>query len=181
MMRLTLTLITMLAAMLWLAGCGNGGGNGGGAETGGTESDGTHTHADGTVHTGAEHGDEPSGGAEHGHHGEHDETPLGTTTIAGMIVTAAQGHGNVEAGKLGHLVIKLPYNDGGESIVRAWIGTKDRDLYLVERGEYAPSHDDYDVHVEAPAPLPDGAAWWIEIEKPDGTKVRGSIDMITKG
>jgi len=27
----------------------------------------------------------------------------------------------------------------------------------------------------APDPLPDGVMWWVEIEKPDGTKAIGSI------
>jgi hypothetical protein len=58
--------------------------------------------------------------------------------------------------------------------VRAWLGTEDRTLSLVGLGEYAPSHDDYDVHVTAPDPLPSPLMWWFEIETPDGTKVLGS-------
>jgi hypothetical protein len=86
----------------------------------------------------------------------------------------AQGHGAVAAGKEGHLVVKLPYNDGGATIVRAWIGTEDRTLSYVGKGQYAPSHDDYDVHATAPDPLPAETQWWIEIEQPDGTKLVGS-------
>ena len=106
---------------------------------------------------------------------EHDEIALGTHDIGGMQVEAAQGHGNVEPGKEVHLVIKLPYNDNGETTVRTWIGTEDRTLFSVGKGEYAPSHDDYDIHAVAPDPLPDGAKWWVEIEKPDGSKVVGSL------
>ena len=106
---------------------------------------------------------------------EHDEIALGTHDIGGMQVEAAQEHGNVEPGKEGHLVIKLPYNDNGETTVRTWIGTEDRNLFSVGKGEYAPSHDDYDIHAVAPDPLPDGAKWWVEIEKPDGTKGVGSL------
>jgi len=108
----------------------------------------------------------------------HDEVALGEFDIAGNIVKAAQGHGSVEPGKEGHLVITLPYKDDGETITRAWIGTADRTLSSVGKGEYAPSHDDYDIHAIAPEPLPAGAKWWLEIEKPDGTKAVGSIPLL---
>ncbi|MEQ8765954.1 MAG: hypothetical protein RL885_18695 [Planctomycetota bacterium] len=105
---------------------------------------------------------------------EHAEDPLGTVLIGDLEVELAQGHGGVEAGKEGHLVVKLPYNDQGATIVRAWLGTEDRFASLVGKGEYAPSHDDYDIHAVAPDPLPENTMWWIEIEKPDGTKLLGS-------
>lgn len=120
----------------------------------------------------AEAPDEHADEADH----EHAEDPLGTVEIGGLAVELAQGHGGVAAGKEGHLVVKLPDSDGGATIVRAWIGTEDRTLSYVGKGEYAPSHDDYDVHAIAPDPLPDGALWWIEIEKPDGTKLVGSVE-----
>lgn len=133
----------------------------------------THAHADGTTHT--DHEDELD------HEGEdhaHDEVSLGTVLIGDMSVELAQGHGSVAAGAEGHLVVKLPYTDNGASIVRAWIGTEDRTLSYVGKGEYAASHDDYDVHAMAPDPLPENAMWWIEIEKPDGAKVVGSAEPI---
>jgi hypothetical protein len=114
----------------------------------------------------------PEAKAEADH--SHDETPLGTVVIGDLEVTLAQGHGAVVAGKEGHLVVKLPYSDGGSTIVRAWIGTKDRTLSYVGKGEYAASHDDYDIHATAPDPLPFDAMWWIEVQKPDGTKIVGS-------
>ena len=49
---------------------------------------------------------------------------------------------------------------------------------MVGLGEYAASHDDYDVHAMAPAQLPVDALWWIEIEKPDGTTAIGSARPI---
>ena len=105
----------------------------------------------------------------------HDEDPLGTITLGEHTVELKQGHGAVEAGKEGHLVVKLPYNDAGATVVRAWIGTEDRTLSYVGKGEYAPSHDDYDIHASAPDPLPENAMWWVEIVQPDGTKLSGSI------
>lgn len=115
---------------------------------------------------------------EEAHEHEHEEIALGTFKIDGISVEAAQGHGNIEAGKEGHLVIKLPYKDDGGTVVRAWIGWEDRTLSSVGKGEYAPSHDDYDIHAVAPDPLPDGAKWWLEIEKPDGAKAVGSIPLL---
>lgn len=131
----------------------------------------THTHADGATHT-----DHAAAAPAEDH--AHDETPLGTVTIDDMRVELAQGHGAVVAGKESHLVVKLPYNDGGATIVRAWIGAEDRTLSIVGKGEYATDHDDYDIHAIAPDPMPVNALWWIEIEKPDGTKVVGSAAPI---
>lgn len=108
-------------------------------------------------------------------HAEGEEVPLGTFKAGDMEIDAAQGHGMVEAGKEGHLVVKLPYKDDGATVVRAWIGTDDRTLSAVGKGDYAPSHDDYDIHAIAPSPLPADAKWWVELEKPDGTKIVGSI------
>lgn len=138
----------------------------------------THVHADGTTH--AAHEPDPASHTDaEGDHAHHDdEVDLDSVTIAGMTIGLAQGHGAVEANKEGHLIVKLPYNDGGATIVRAWIGTADRTLSFVGKGEYAPSHDDYDIHAVAPDPLPADTMWWIEIEKPDGTKVVGSATPI---
>lgn len=113
----------------------------------------------------------PAGEEDH----EHAEDPLGTAVIGGLSVEFAQGHGGVVAGKEGHLVVKLPYSDSGATVVRAWIGTQDRTLSYVGKGEYARSHGDYDVHATAPDPLPANPMWWVEIEKPDGTKLVGSV------
>jgi hypothetical protein len=129
-----------------------------------------HPHADGETH-----GQPDAKKAEEGHDHAHDEVSLGKFKAGELEIEAAQGHGNVEAGKEGHLILKLPYKDDGATVVRAWIGTEDRTLSAVGKGEYAPSHDDYDIHAMAPSPLPADAKWWVEIEKPDGTKLTGSI------
>ncbi|MGE3181669.1 MAG: hypothetical protein AB7N71_08570 [Phycisphaerae bacterium] len=134
----------------------------------------SHAHADGSTHDDHADTEGTEGDADH----SHDEAPLGTVEIGGMKVELAQGHGKIEAGKEGHLVVKLPYNDNGETIVRAWIGTEDRTLSLVGKGEYAPSHDDYDIHAVAPDPLPENVMWWVEIQKPDGEKKLGSIQPL---
>jgi len=164
-MMKTSILALALSTPLWLVGCG---------ESAGEDNDeGTHTHADGTVHR--DHEDSEDEGHEHG-----EEVPLEDATIGEMTVALKQAHGAVEPGKQGHLVVKLPYNDDGATTVRAWIGTEDSTLSIVGKGEYAPSHDDYDIHTIAPDPLPENAMWWIEIEKPDGTKAVGKAKPITE-
>jgi len=115
----------------------------------------------------------PSVAAEDDH--VHNEEPLGSITLGEHTVELKQGHESVEPGKESHLVVKLPYNDAGATVVRAWIGTEDRTLSYVGKGEYAPSHDDYDIHATAPDPLPENPMWWVEIVKPDGTKLSASI------
>ncbi|MHC5002451.1 MAG: hypothetical protein ACYTJ0_04945 [Planctomycetota bacterium] len=170
-----ISLLLSVGLVLWVAGCTDAPGDAG-------SSPGTHTHEDGSTHE--DHGDEPAEDAGHAddHAGDedhaHDEVPLGTATIGEWQVELAQGHGAVVAGEESHLVVKLPYTDDGATVVRAWIGTDDRTLSFVGKGEYAPSHDDYDIHAMAPDPLPEDAMWWIEIEKPDGTKVVGSAKPI---
>ncbi len=140
--------------------------------------DDSHGHDQDSGHS---HQEEKATAEKEDDHDDHDhgeEVELGEFDIQGHKVKALQSHGKVEAGKEGHLVIALPYNDKGETVVRAWIGTEDRTLSSVGKGEYAPSHDDYDIHMIAPDPLPATAKWWLEIEKPDGTKALGSIPLL---
>ncbi len=149
------------------------------AATGDPKADDTHVHADGSTHDGHDHGDH---GHDHGHHHHghhiHDEVFLGKVTMGDMEVTIAQGHGKVEPGKEGHIVVKLPYSDDGETVVRAWLGGKDRSESIVGKGVYKSTYEDYDIHVEAPDPLPEDVKWWVEVEKPDGTKLVTSIAPI---
>ncbi len=154
-----------------LAGCGGGEKPEAGADNAG--------QAAPVVDAGhADHADHADHAGEAGH--EHDEeVSIGSATIGSITVELAQGHGAVAAGKEGHLVVKLPYNDKGATVVRVWIGSSDRTLSYVGKGEYAPSHDDYDAHAIAPDPLPADAMWWVEIEKPDGVKAVGSAKPIT--
>ncbi|MGD2110341.1 MAG: hypothetical protein PVI86_13250 [Phycisphaerae bacterium] len=135
-----------------------------------------HTH-DGHAHHGGD-GHDHRDHSEDEDHGHGAEVDLGTATIGDMKVACAQGHGEVEAGKECHLIVKLPYSDKGATAVRAWIGTEDRTLSFVGKGKYAPTHDDYDIHAIAPTPIQQNVMWWMEIEKPDGTKVVGSVEPL---
>lgn len=163
------SLAATLSLLLFVSGCGNSGDEN--KETGSDAGGDTHTHADGMTHD-----DHADGSGDHDH--AHDEVELDPVMIGGMRIELAQGHGAVAAGEEGHLVVKLPYNDNGATTVRAWIGGEDRTMSMVGNGEYAPSHDDYDIHAVAPDPLPATTMWWIEIEKPDGTKIIGSAEPI---
>jgi hypothetical protein len=161
---------TLAGVLLAVSACERRGEQGAAPRTGSSGSAQTHTHADGTSHA------HTAGDHDHDHDDhDHDEVELGTLAFGDMQVRLAQSHGLVAPGKEGHLVVKLPYNDGGATIVRAWLGTQDRTLSYVGRGDYAAAHDDYDIHAMAPDPLPENTMWWVEIEKPDGTKVLGSV------
>ena len=164
-------LILFLSSLL-AAGCFSCGGD----EEHGHDHDGDHTHQQSGDGDGSDDhsGEDPA--EEHGH--EHEEVSIPSTKVGEWTVQLKQGHGSVSAGEEGHLVVVLPFNDGGATTVRAWLGSADRTLSYVGKGEYAPSHDDYDIHAEAPDPLPDDVQWWIEIERPDGTKATGSAQPI---
>lgn len=163
--------LSLLSALLLGAGCGD------------TTPAGPEDHHDALVrpraHEGEEQhshgdGDEAHAEDEAGDHA-HDEVPLGTAPVGDLTVTFAQGHGPLAAGTEGHLVVELPYSDRGETIVRGWIGSEDRTLSLVAKAAYAASHDDYDLRALAPDPLPEGVRWWVELQRPDGTRVVGSV------
>ena len=164
MFRLFTLVAVLLALIAFCPGCGGG-------------SDADSSAEEATTKSADDADDHAEGGDDHDHdHGE--EVALDPVTIGDMTLELAQAHGGVAAGKEGHIVIKLPYNDNGATVIRAWLGTEDRTASVVGKGEYAPSHDDYDIHAMAPDPLPENTMWWIEIEKPDGTKVLGSAKPI---
>jgi hypothetical protein len=166
-LKITKHILSITSLSLLLVSCGD-------KEKAKTDDHG-HEHKEGEAHSDATPAKEEENHDDHDHG---DEVALGKFDIDGIMVEAAQGHGSVEAGKEGHIIIKLDYKDDGQTVTRAWIGTADRTMSAVGKGEYAPSHDDYDIHANAPDPLPEGAAWWLEIEKPDGTKAVGSIPLL---
>jgi hypothetical protein len=133
---------------------------------------GDHGHEDG------EHADHNHAGEDHDAHMEDDHADafsLGTVRAGDLEIELSQGHGEIAPGKELHLTVKLPYSDAGATVVRAWLGTEDRYASVVAKAEYAPAHDDYDVHALAPEPLPENTMWWVEIERPDGTKLLASV------
>jgi hypothetical protein len=168
------TFVTILAVLVTLFGLTACAESGSGNAQSTTYDDDARTDADDVSYA----DDDAESHMDHDDHDHGEEVALDPATIGDITVELMQAHGPLVAGEEGHLVVKLPYTDNGESIVRAWIGTDDRTLSYVGKGEYAPSHDDYDIHAMAPDPLPEDTMWWIEIEKPDGTTVVGSAKPI---
>lgn len=101
---------------------------------------------------------------------DHEEVELGTVFLGPLKAMLAQAHGPLVAGEEAGLIVVLPEEVGAQAVVRAWLGGPERTESFVGRGEYAPSHGDYDVHAMAPDPLPPGVEWWVEVELPDGTR-----------
>ena len=208
-MQRSLMILTALSFAVFLAACDQSDGNGhdhgsdpdshahsSSDQATPDEASGGHAHADGTWHAGSHdtqtqatpsadthaHAD----GAVHAAHGsnkatdDHAGAEIGTVTLGDIDVQLTQGHGVIAAGKESHLVVRLPYTDNGQTVVRAWIGTQDRTLSFVGRADYNSANNAYDIHAVAPKPLLADAKWWIEIEKPDGTRVVGSATPITE-
>ena len=62
---------------------------------------------------GEAHGEPGAKAAAKEDHDHGEEIALGKFKAGELEIEAAQGHGMVEAGKEGHLIIKLPYKDAG--------------------------------------------------------------------
>ena len=144
-----------------------------------------HTHAHGDDHghdhdDGHDHAHDGGDGHDHAHAqaggamDDHALVPLGSVMLGDVSAEFSQGHGLVAAGKEMHLRVVLEPGDAGASEVRAWIGTQDRLASAVGRGEFA-ADGWYDLHAVAPDPLPAGAAWWVEVQRPDGSTEVGSV------
>ena len=145
----TLALIFACATFFAVAGCDKG-------------EDHDHDHDHG------EHGhDEGSKGGDHGHEHTGERHELGTKEVDGHKVTAVQIN-KIEKGE-GTIEVKLGDSKKGTIVVRTWIGVEDGSGSVKAKAEYNadPAHDDYDAHAEAPAKLPEGAAWWVELEGGD--------------
>ena len=59
--------------------------------------------------------------------------------------------------------------------IRQWVGPEDASGVLVSKAEVMPDH----IHagVEMPDPIPAGARFWIEIETPEGERLKGSMPL----
>lgn len=170
-----LTLPVLASITLTLGACSESGtdGHGHGEDThshkeSATPSTGSHTHADGSTHD--DHADDQAD--------MHQEVPLDAITINGMSIQLTQNHGPVGAGEEEHLIVQIDNGDTDIASVRAWIGSEDRTLSYVGKGEYSIINHAYDIHTMAPESLNEDAMWWIEIEMPDGTKHTGSVKPV---
>ncbi len=183
--RLRLLLCVGLAAGL-LSGCGKPEDSASGSSaTAESHAEDDHDHAEGDGHSHAEgddHGHAEDDHDDHDHgddgHDHGDEVSIGTAMVGDIEIECWQGHGEAQAGKELHLVVKLSSDDKGTAIVRAWIGTADRLASVVGKGVYNSETGVYDIHAEAPDPLPADAKWWVEIEDEEGTKQVASLGLL---
>jgi catechol 2,3-dioxygenase-like lactoylglutathione lyase family enzyme len=73
----------------------------------------------------------------------------------------------------GHFNIKI--TGGDVAAVREWVGPEDASGVVVVRTEI--ENDYHHGHVEMPDPIPADARLWIEIETPDGERLKGSVPL----
>lgn len=65
---------------------------------------------------------------------------------------------------------------GGEiAAVREWVGPEDASGVVVVKTEIENGY--YHGHIEMPAPVPADARLWVEIETPDGQRLKGSTPL----
>lgn len=122
------------------------------------------------AHEGHEHEGEAAG---HQHHAgeKHD---LGTIKVGDFEVTASYS-GTIAPGKEVDVDLSLKGERGKVAAIRSWIGAQDAKGSI--KAKAAPEGEGYHAEVEAPEPLPEGAAVWVEIETNQGQTLIGSLAM----
>jgi hypothetical protein len=126
------------------------------------------------------HGDETHSHAEESHAAVdlHESIPLGSISISELTFELTQNHGIVDPGEEEHLIIKFTEGDQSTLTVRAWIGSEDKTRSYVGIGEYSADQGVFNIHTTAPDSLMPDAKWWIEVEKPNGTKDVVSVALV---
>lgn len=110
-------------------------------------------------------------GSEHVLHS--DERLIGDAPIARMDMYGVQALGPVRPGEPARLWVFLSRDDGGRTMVRAWIGTNRRADFDVVLGRYDAERGGHVIDTVAPDPLPPMAQWFVELQRPDGTRHTG--------
>lgn len=121
-------------------------------------------------HEGHEHENEAAG---HEHHAgeKHD---LGTTKVGGFEVTASYS-GKINPGEPVDVDLSLKGDRNKLAAVRSWIGAQDARGSMKDKA--VPEGEGYHAEVEAPEPMPEGAALWVEIETNLGDTQTGSLAL----
>lgn len=161
MMRSTATVVlasSLIAAGLTLTACEQ------------SEPADDHSHAAGDDHTHAP-GDEHDHADDTGDHEEGEPHDLGAATISGFDVQVTR-YGDIAAGAETSVNISVS-GEPQPAAIRVWIGTEDARGSLKARAEVEGDH--YHAHVEAPDPLPQGAAVWVEVESAEGARQAASF------
>jgi hypothetical protein len=111
--------------------------------------------------------------AQHAH-ADAAKSDLGTTTVAGLKLTASQ-LGDVKAGQPAVFEVAVEKEQAKPKAVRAWVGVASAEGSVKAKGE---AHgDDYDVHVAVPAKLPESSQLWVEVELARGKKEKAGFDL----
>jgi len=143
-----------------------------------TEPSDDHTDATGDGHThgpGEDHDHEGESGDAGHEHDEGEPHDLGAATIGTLEVHATR-YGDVAAGAETSVDISVTGEGGAQpAAVRIWIGTEDARGSLKALADAEGDH--YHAHVQAPDPLPQGAALWIEVESAAGERSAGSFPL----
>lgn len=101
---------------------------------------------------------------------------LGSIGIGAIDVQVLRGLGEPSPGGQLRLVVRVP--DGtATSSVRGWIGTASRFASAVAGADYSEQLGGYELKTTAPDPLPPSAAWWVEVQRADGTTHVGSVPL----
>lgn len=101
---------------------------------------------------------------------------LGSIAIGTIDVQVLRGRGEPAPGGQLRLIVKVP-DDAATSSVRGWIGTASRFASAMAGADYSEQLGGYELRTTAPDPLPPSAAWWIEVERADGTTHVGSVPL----
>lgn len=127
-----------------------------------------HSKDDGHDH-GAE-GHHEGDGHDHGSAGKARD--MGSVKIGSNEVQVVDEGGGVVAGKAGSFHIKI--KGGPVKAVRTWVGTESGKESVKSKAEKEGA--DFHAMPEAPKPLPQGSALWIELETEAGV-VKGFIAL----
>lgn len=156
-------IVTLIAAAIFVAGCGKENGSNQNAKTSAPAKTTADNHTDSAAAPG---------------HGV-KVIELGTTTIGPFTVRASRDEGAIKAGGDAPIDVWLTGGDIAKvTAVRFWIGTGRGDDFVKGKADIEipsePNH--WHTHAEVPSPLPAGSKLWVEIET-EGQKKVGSFEL----
>jgi len=122
-----------------------------------------HDHEEGEDHD-HEDGDEDHDHEEGEDHEDDEAADLGSLEISGVKVQVCS-YGVAEDG--GEVALDVVPDGDGVISVRAWYGVEDGNAS--RKAKLDKEGDKYHGHVEIPETVPEGSAFWIEVETASGT------------
>lgn len=79
------------------------------------------------------------------------------------------------AGELSQGLINARVSGKEVGVVRMWVGSEDASGVMVVKAELEGDH--YCGTMEMPDPIPTDARLWIEVESPEGERLKGSVPL----